>query len=75
METVRLIEVADGMEAEMICALLREHGVRCAYRQAGFQSVISPGAGMAGRQEVLVAQEDLKRAHEILAAPIDGGTA
>jgi hypothetical protein len=72
MGTVRLVEVADGMEAEIGCALLRENGVRCAYRPAGFQSVISPGVGMAGRQEVLVAEKDLERAREILAAPSDG---
>lgn len=70
-----LIEVADGMEAGMICAPLCENGVRCAYREAGFESVISPGVGMAGRQEVLVADEDQERAREILAAPIDGDAA
>lgn len=75
MRTVRLIEVADGMEAEMVCALVREDGVRCACRQTGSQSVISPGVGMAGRQEVLVAEEGLAQAHVILAAPIDGEAA
>jgi hypothetical protein len=54
-------------EAEIICGLLRSEGIECSYRQTN----VGAGAfdGMpGGSQEVVVAADDLQRAHEVLAA-------
>ena len=70
-----------GTEAEMVCALLREYGVRCV--AGGIDFAGGPGLGgliSAGRnlardqfapQQVLVHEDDLELAQQVLAAPIE----
>jgi hypothetical protein len=67
--TVRI--VADEMEAEAACGLLRTHGIKCAYRR----SDMSAGAGtygggfaIAGPTEVLVDESDVDAAKQLLDA-------
>jgi hypothetical protein len=82
MGLVRLTTCADGVETEMVCALLRGYGLRCASVSSG---VPGTGAtlgvlvgGMAafvsgdrfGPHDVMVNEEDIELAREILAAPI-----
>ena len=66
-ETARLTVVPDEGAATMLCGLLREEGIVCMHR------VTNVGAGVAdasatfgGWREVLVRQEDLERAAEVL---------
>jgi hypothetical protein len=62
METgVRLTTVASQGEADVICALLRAHGIKCADRMA--DSIETSG----NWREVLVAEDDLVLARELLA--------
>jgi hypothetical protein len=63
-----LTVVDDEMEAEMLCGLLRANGVAASYRWT------DPGAGAwtgglapGGPMEILVDEEDLARARELLA--------
>ena len=64
-ELVSLEVVATETEAEIRCGLLRDAGIRCAYR------VTNRGAGAAdglalGPQEVIVRSEDLASAREVV---------
>jgi hypothetical protein len=79
MTLVRLTTVEDGMEAEMICALLREYEVRCAV--AGSLGPTAAARGIVGSAmravqgdlaptDVLVHEDDLELAQQVLAAPI-----
>lgn len=79
MTLVLLTHVEDGMEAEMICALLRQYDVRCAV--AGSLGPTAGASGIVGSvvrsvqgdlapTDVLVHEDDLELAREVLAAPI-----
>jgi Putative prokaryotic signal transducing protein len=81
MGLTRLQIFNDGVESEMVCALLRGYGIKCASVPANVPGT-SIGALIGGaigrvsgdqfaRHDVLVNEEDLERAREILAAPID----
>jgi type III secretory pathway lipoprotein EscJ len=59
---VRLTIVASQGEADVICSLLRAHGVRCTERMA--DSIESSG----GWREILVPEVDLSSARELLAS-------
>jgi type III secretory pathway lipoprotein EscJ len=59
---VRLTVVASQGEADVICSLLRAHGIRCAERLA--DSIESSG----GWREILVSKADLASASELLAS-------
>jgi Putative prokaryotic signal transducing protein len=63
----------------MICGLLREHGIECAYDQGGLTGLfplggaggILPGVNMDGHvgpQQILVRTEDEEEARALLAA-------
>jgi hypothetical protein len=43
MNAVRLTDVADEMEAEALCGLLRAHGIRCSYRKTDFAAAVGDG--------------------------------
>jgi hypothetical protein len=58
---VRLTTVASQGEADVICSLLRTHGIKCADRMA--DSIETSG----NWREVLVAEDDLASARELLA--------
>lgn len=68
---VRLTIVGNEAEAELVCGLLREQDIRCAYRITDLafgQGGELPLSG-GGPREVLVQSADLERARELLAAP------
>lgn len=71
-DVVRLTIVRNEPEAELLCALLRSEGIRCAHRITDLafgQGGEMPSSG-GGPREVLVRQEDVATAQE-LAAGID----
>jgi hypothetical protein len=49
--------------AEMVCALLRDAGIRCGYRVPDIAQ-----EGFWGWREILVAEDDLAAAREVLAS-------
>jgi Putative prokaryotic signal transducing protein len=65
--TVRLTIAGDESGAEVICGLLRAEGIPCFYRvtNVGAETIF---LGPGGWQEVLVNEEDLRRARELLEA-------
>jgi hypothetical protein len=70
MEPVVVTVVADEMEAEVVCGLLRENGIECAYARdnaAAGAPGITGGFAIAGPTEIFVAEGDLEAAKEILA--------
>ena len=81
MGLVRLMRAENGMEAEMVCALLREYGVRCVAGGidfpggTGLGGLMSAGRSLAqdqfGPKLVLVHEDDLALAQQVLAAPIE----
>jgi hypothetical protein len=66
-KTVRLTVVPDEGEAEMLCRMLRLEGIPCGYRGSDL-SVGGSDAGYAfgGWREILVDDNDLARARELL---------
>jgi len=66
-EDVLVATVADEVEAEVICGLLRSAGIECAHRVTG--GLDSPLHGIAsdGPREVLVHESDLETARVLLA--------
>ena len=73
MAFVTLTVVHDQLEAEQLCGLLRGDGIRCIYRRTAIAQGAWVSPSMAGPTEVLVDQDDLERARELLAAaaPVD----
>ena len=63
---VRLMVVGNSMEAETICGLLRTEGIACAHRQTDIGAGAGDAAGDSGPREILVAQDDLVRARELV---------
>lgn len=69
MDPVKLTVVGNEMEAEMLCGLLRAHGIACNYRKtdsAGAIGAESGGFAIAGPTEVLVHERDLDAARGLL---------
>jgi hypothetical protein len=62
---VQLTVVGTQAEADMICALLRVHGIRCGER-AAHVAVYGTG-GFGGWREILVSGDQLEAARELLA--------
>jgi type III secretory pathway lipoprotein EscJ len=61
---VRLTVVATQGEADVICSLLRAHGIECGERATDVSA--EQGGGWGGQREVLVARADLVSAQELL---------
>lgn len=69
MSVVTLTVVADEMEAEAVCGLLRTSGIKCAYRRGNRSAgagTYGGGFAIAGPTEVLVDESDLDAARELL---------
>jgi Putative prokaryotic signal transducing protein len=64
---VRLTVVPDEGAAEALCGLLRSEGIDCSYRETDV-SVAGTfgGTTFGGWREILVAEDDLERARELL---------
>jgi hypothetical protein len=61
---VRLTIVSNQGQADVICSLLRAHGIKCADRAADISA--ERGGGFGGWREVLVAEVDLPSARGLL---------
>jgi hypothetical protein len=66
-ELVHLTVVPNEAEAELLCALLRTEGIDCDHRPTNFGVGTMDGLP-GGAREVVVAEERLERARELLAA-------
>ena len=66
-EPVAVANVADEIEADLVCGLLRSAGLECGFRQTG-GSDSAFGGVVAGRMEVIVHASDADAAREIIAA-------
>ncbi|MFN8222401.1 MAG: DUF2007 domain-containing protein [Gaiellales bacterium] len=60
---VRLTIVRSEGEAEILCRLLRFEGIRCSYRTTDMDG---EGGSFGGWREVLVAEDQLARARELV---------
>jgi hypothetical protein len=71
--SVRLKIATDEAEAEVVCGLLRSEGIRCFHRPTDVTAHVAL-MGPVGWREILVNEEDLERAVEIIGAtttPVD----
>ncbi len=66
-EPVAVTTVADELEADVVCGLLRASGLECGFRSTANEDSAFEGIG-GGRVEILVHPDDLETAREILAA-------
>jgi hypothetical protein len=68
MAFARVTVVASGLEAEMVCALLRTEGIECFARHTD-EAVGFWQTGAGGAHEVVVVHDDdLSRAREVVEA-------
>jgi hypothetical protein len=67
-ELVVVEVVATQSEAELLCSLLRNEGIRCTYRVSDYGAGAGDGLAVGGPQEVIVRSEDLAAAREIMKA-------
>jgi hypothetical protein len=65
---VHLTLVPNEYEAELLCALLRTEGLTCDQRSTNLSVGRMDGMPGGGPKEIVVAEQDLARAQEILAA-------
>jgi hypothetical protein len=56
--------VGNSMEAETICGLLQTEGIACDHRQTDMGA--GDAVGDSGPREILVAQDDLERAQQLV---------
>jgi hypothetical protein len=63
---VHLTTVANRIEADIICSMLRAEGIKCADRTADLGA--NPWLASGGSREILVAPADFEAARELLAA-------
>jgi hypothetical protein len=66
-EPVPVATVADELEADVVCGLLRSAGLECGFRHTTASDSAFEGIG-AGRMEIIVHEHDVEAAREILAA-------
>jgi hypothetical protein len=68
MDDLAVVEVvATEAEAELLCSLLQNEGIRCTYRVSNYGAGAGDGLAVGGPQEVIVRSEDLESARTILA--------
>ena len=67
-ELVHLTVVPSEYEAEILCALLRTEGLTCNQQPTNLAAGRMAGMPGGGPREIVVAEQDLARAQEILAA-------
>jgi hypothetical protein len=64
--TVTLTVVGNEMEADMVCGMLRANGIECFHRKADTAGEGIYGETIAGPTEVMVEEDDLADARELL---------
>jgi hypothetical protein len=67
-DVVTLTVVHDETEADVLCGLLRANGIECSYRKSDMAAGSTMGIGQGGPFEILVSQDDLAEAQELLAS-------
>jgi hypothetical protein len=65
---VHLTVVPNEAEAELLCALLRTEGIECDHRATNMAVGSMDGMPGGGPRDVVVAEESLARAQELVAA-------
>jgi len=70
-EPVVLDVVPTEPEAELLCSLLRNSGIKCGQRLSNRAAGALGVAGSVGPYEVLVHPQDLEAARELLEAPTE----
>jgi hypothetical protein len=70
MAEASLVVVANDLEAEMLCGMLRDNGIDCSYRKTGPAANLGTFAmvGQGGPTEVLVEEHQLEQARKLLPA-------
>ena len=68
-EEAVLAVVRDELEAELLCQLLREHGVQCGHRKTNFAAGAFGALPTGGWREVIVSADDVDAARELLPPP------
>jgi hypothetical protein len=68
---VHLTFLSNEYEAELLCALLRTEGIECDQRSTNLSVGSMDGMPGGGPREVVVAEQSLTRAQELLAASRD----
>jgi len=66
-EPVPVTTVADELEADVVCGLLRSAGLECGFRVTGEEDSAFEGLG-GGRVAILVNSDDLETAQKVLGA-------
>jgi hypothetical protein len=67
MAETRLTVVGNELEAEMLCGMLRAHGIACTYRLTDLAAGMSDASfAMGTPREILVEEERLEEAHKLL---------
>jgi hypothetical protein len=66
-EGVSVTTVADEVEAEVVCGLLRSAGIECAHRVTAETDSPLHGITSDGPREILVHKSDLETARALLA--------
>jgi hypothetical protein len=66
MGAVELTVVHDEMEAEVICGILRNHGIECGYRKTDAAGAWTVGFASGGPTQVLVDETKLDEARKLL---------
>jgi hypothetical protein len=67
-DSVRLTVMANQAEADVVCSLLRAHGIACADRPADIAAGSELGGGFGWWTEILVPEDALDAARELLAS-------
>jgi hypothetical protein len=68
---VHLTFLPNEYEAELLCALLRTEGIECDQRSTNLSVGMMDGMPGGGPREVVVAEQSLTRAQELLATSRD----
>ena len=66
MGAVGLTVVRNEMEAEVLCGLLKEHGIECGYRKTDMAGAWTIGFASGGPTQVLVDETMLDKARKLL---------
>lgn len=64
-EPVAVTTVADELEADVVCGLLRSAGLECGFRHTAAADSAFEGIG-GGRMEIIVHADDVETAREVL---------
>jgi hypothetical protein len=71
-ELVVLDVVGSGLEAVLVCAILRDAGIQCMHRVTNVGSGAMDGLMSGGPREIVVHPDELHRAREVIREQRDG---